>query len=539
MRAGLLFFLSILMVFFIVPSGAQAGVIFNLNFTETVFQNNSVFNYSNQTNNVGTDYAEYVYNIPSERAIFVSGKAGSYYGHIFLNLISNDYPPLNLSAGDLEFNFSMQVPNKTQIDYTDCSGFGFWIGNDTDSSNGQSAGQGYSLTNVGDNLTLRMCFSATDVRVLESVEIDMNKTRHISVKMNDTGIIEVFVDANTSSIINVTNTTFINGLQQYMSFKTGLSKTNNMKLWNLTIQVLDAPPAPDKDPPIISNFNLTSEGGCIAWRTDKSDACNTTDATPTVTFATDENADCAMSTEDLNFVNMNASNHSTTTAGIGSHILTLLLAGKLEPGSNNLYIACQDNSENSNQTGSLNTFLDVTEGGAGGGVGQNAYAVQTVHVVSYTGFNMTLSLNVSVINPSNETDLSSITVVPDAMFGGNQTVSVNANTTVQVNFTNLTTRGTGDVQFNVSGSVLHGNMSLTTNEIIFLNPIDPPHAYYKTGIVDCSLNPVHRESGVVFGNPLVITGSGGFVVESSLRASSFVRNSSCTVALNDSKLVMG
>jgi len=51
-------------------------------------------------------------------------------------------------------------------------------------------------------------------------------------------------------------------------------------------------------PPVLSidntTLNMTSDGGCTAWRTNKSTACNTTDGTPTVTFSTTVASNCSL-----------------------------------------------------------------------------------------------------------------------------------------------------------------------------------------------------------------------------------------------------
>jgi len=110
-----------------------------------------------------------------------------------------------------------------------------------------------------------------------------------------------------------------------------------------------------------STLNMTSDGGCTAWRTDKNAYCNTTDGTPLVTFDTLLIANCSWSTTNA----YNAA-YATTRVGDYTHIGTLDSSIALAYGTDDMFINC-DFSGTANQTGALN--INMTAGTPGGGEG--------------------------------------------------------------------------------------------------------------------------------------------------------------------------
>lgn len=84
-----------------------------------------------------------------------------------------------------------------------------------------------------------------------------------------------------------------------------------------------------------SNYNMTSDGGCVNWRTNKLNACNTTDRTPTITLTTNTAANLSITS--FNSTNFNASRICSSTGGT-SHICTLYSQNQLNPGISYIYI---------------------------------------------------------------------------------------------------------------------------------------------------------------------------------------------------------
>ena len=94
-------------------------------------------------------------------------------------------------------------------------------------------------------------------------------------------------------------------------------------------------------PPALSFFNLTSDGGCTVWNTNKSSYCNTTDSTPTITFATDLNAVCAVGVNDWNYTTMGVSRNCSGGEGTQSHTCTLISSDQLVYEQSSVYLSCK------------------------------------------------------------------------------------------------------------------------------------------------------------------------------------------------------
>jgi hypothetical protein len=99
----------------------------------------------------------------------------------------------------------------------------------------------------------------------------------------------------------------------------------------------------DTSPPEIISYNLTSEGGegCTNWNTDKNNACETSDTTPTVFVNTDEDASCRIGVSDLNFTDMGASRNCAGSE-TKDHTCTLTTQDELTSETSFVYIGCQD-----------------------------------------------------------------------------------------------------------------------------------------------------------------------------------------------------
>jgi hypothetical protein len=108
---------------------------------------------------------------------------------------------------------------------------------------------------------------------------------------------------------------------------------------------------PDTTPPEITFYNMTSEGGlgCTNWNTDKNNACETSDTTPTVLINTSEKAFCRIGVSDLNYTDMGIS-RNCTGGGTKKLTCTLILQDELTQETSYIYIGCKDKSENENLT---------------------------------------------------------------------------------------------------------------------------------------------------------------------------------------------
>ena len=109
----------------------------------------------------------------------------------------------------------------------------------------------------------------------------------------------------------------------------------------------------DVIPPEINqdSYNMTSEGGigCTNWRTDKNDACTTSDTTPTVKFTTIQSAFCGIGISNNNHTNMGIS-RNCTGGGSASFTCTLTPQDEITNETSFLYIGCKDAANNENRT---------------------------------------------------------------------------------------------------------------------------------------------------------------------------------------------
>lgn len=129
---------------------------------------------------------------------------------------------------------------------------------------------------------------------------------------------------------------------------------------------------PDTTPPEITYYNLTNGNGCEVWNTNKNSACNTTSATPTVQFNTNEGAWCAIAastygTLDKNYTDMGSSRNCTGAAAgesTTSHLCTVTLQDEIVYEPTYIYISCKDANNHQNKTstsGALNISVTVEQ----------------------------------------------------------------------------------------------------------------------------------------------------------------------------------
>ena len=146
-------------------------------------------------------------------------------------------------------------------------------------------------------------------------------------------------------------------------------------------------------PPSINqnSYNMTSDGGagCINWRTNKSNPCSTGDVTPTVNFTTNEPASCAIGTQDINFSDYNAlvvNRNCTIGQGTQSHTCTLIDNDELVYETSNIFISCEDSSNNQNTTSTSGALVLSITGLEAAGRTSIGLGIQNALLSSYTNY---------------------------------------------------------------------------------------------------------------------------------------------------------
>lgn len=161
-----------------------------------------------------------------------------------------------------------------------------------------------------------------------------------------------------------TSPTYANGSMYYDAGNFGaswslLGRDFIFELWANTTETAEV----YTTPPEITFYNMTSEGGgCINWNTSKTNACVTSDTTPTVYITTNQTAYCRIGVSDLNYTAL-GSNRDCSGGGSTEHTCTLSSLDELTYEISYLYIGCQDTSGNENKTStsgalSINITLD-------------------------------------------------------------------------------------------------------------------------------------------------------------------------------------
>lgn len=107
-----------------------------------------------------------------------------------------------------------------------------------------------------------------------------------------------------------------------------------------------------------STINMTSDGGCNVWGTDRTNTCNTTDGTPEVKFTINYPANCSIRTEAGDY---NVSHKCGTTDTTNQICSTLDV---LAFGLASLYIDCEGGGLAAYDTGAMS--INMTAGSSGG-----------------------------------------------------------------------------------------------------------------------------------------------------------------------------
>ena len=134
--------------------------------------------------------------------------------------------------------------------------------------------------------------------------------------------------------------------------------------WNVTRRGIHfngtASQPADTTPPKITFYNMTSEGGCTNWNTDKTNPCSTSDITPTVFVNTSEAAFCRIGVSNLNYTNLGSSRECSGSASL-QHTCNLNLTDELFYETSYVYIGCKDSSSNENSTSTSGALaLNIT-----------------------------------------------------------------------------------------------------------------------------------------------------------------------------------
>jgi hypothetical protein len=169
-----------------------------------------------------------------------------------------------------------------------------------------------------------------------------------------------------------------------------------------------------------------------------------------------------------------------------------------------------------------------------GGGGGDPLCVQYLQVDSFTGLTINYNLTVQCVNSKADANYSTVTITPYADFGGVETISVLANSTNQISFYNVSSRGTSDGgAYTIDGAVITENITMTTNAIKHFIPIDPPYAFTKDGIIDCDQG-MYVNKNIALATPITLRGAGEFLISALLSVKGLNKGSDCTIAINES-----
>ena len=286
------------------------------------------------------------------------------------------------------------------------SGHNFWFSLGTDISWGnairfsgenQNAGIQWISSNLNDTIF--------NVTTLVSVSISENQPIHIYVNGNEIPMIlspnfgtfaQRTGDMSICSKMGDAGASFLTGFWEggtddFRIWFDNLSKQD----WTALYQSYFASSSSDVNPPIISEYNVTTDGGCLSWNSNKNNACPTSSLLPTIQFTTNENAWCAIGGSrnngslNLNYTGLgNGRNCSFTSSGEGTnnHKCSLASLDEMVYEDSYLFISCKDSNGNQNlnsTSGPLRINSNSIESGA-----ENAIraAIQNSLINSYTNF---------------------------------------------------------------------------------------------------------------------------------------------------------
>jgi len=117
----------------------------------------------------------------------------------------------------------------------------------------------------------------------------------------------------------------------------------------------------ETSPPVLSSINVTSGEKCYNLDNESNEPCPLSDPTPTLAFITNEEAWCRLSNTDESYTDM--STQCSSGEGDLMHICTLSSAEQLSKGTDYVYLACNDSSNNyhTSPISSVNTItFDIT-----------------------------------------------------------------------------------------------------------------------------------------------------------------------------------
>ncbi len=280
----------------------------------------------------------------------------------------------------------------------------------------------------------------------------------------------------------------------------------------------------DTTPPELSNINLTSNpNGSLT------EPYNSTgDLTPTFTFDTNEGATATIS-------NANNTFESCSTTGGTSHICTLPFNNTLVCGTDYVYVNVTDTSDNSR--------YDEWQVWACNAVGASGDSFEVKQYIAVDWFNNThirynkTILAINYYSTYQEFDIP--TMAGWTKITGDDPMKVAeqaSNTTV---YQNTSLRGiTADDWYNQSAVTINGS---NTNRLDMILPIDPPHAFMKDGIADCSLNP-SIDQDTVLAYTLKFINAGYFYINSIFKVAGFEFPAGCEIVIDPNaggELVIG
>jgi len=323
--------------------------------------------------------------------------------------------------------------------------------------------------------------------VYSNVTMQNNTLTHIVCRWTQNGVHEIFINGKPAGLKTAQNAVFptipdfiigeysggglfkLQGILDELGFWD--IALNNQNITNLYNNGSGCPhpfnncagsPPPETDPPVVNQSTLNVTNALIngtIWRTSKDFDVIVALNTPTVTFTTNENANCSIGISDLNYTAMTSADANTEcgTNPTTSHTCTLPSTQALSQGNQNLYLSCQDALGNENVTsssGALNITALLPD------LFTSLARVSPVFEATSEVFNFTLEFrNLSQVTSVNTTlNYNSNYLYANNALNGTNTTFFNASANVPLRATNNT-----NLDFNFSytirwlnGSTLNG-----------------------------------------------------------------------------------
>ena len=137
--------------------------------------------------------------------------------------------------------------------------------------------------------------------------------------------------------------------------------------------------------PTITNYS-NQGSSCTNWNTNPSNACSTSDTTPTLYFNTSENAFCAIGVTDVNYTAMGSLRNCTSGENSIEHACDLIPEDELVYEDSTVYLSCKDASGNMNMTstsGALKLSITGLESQGRDSIGKG---IQNALLSGYTNY---------------------------------------------------------------------------------------------------------------------------------------------------------